>query len=73
MEEIAVEFEEVEVFIDKDGRIQLHVKGVKGMSCLDTTKSLEEALGGEVESKEMTSDAYETVQEIVQNRQEEKH
>jgi hypothetical protein len=61
--------EEIEVFIDKDGKVRIEVRGVKGMSCLDLTKDLEEALGGEVEDREMTPEAYETVQEQVQDYQ----
>ena len=61
--------EEIEVFIDKDGQMRIEVRGVKGMSCLDLTKDLEEALGGEVEEREMTPEAYETVQEQVQDYQ----
>ncbi len=61
--------EEIEVFIDKDGKVRIEVRGVKGMSCLDLTKDLEEALGGEVEDREMTPEAYETVQEQVQDHQ----
>lgn len=61
--------EEIEVFIDKDGQVRIEVRGVKGMSCLDLTKDLEEALGGEVEEREMTSEAYATVQEQVQDYQ----
>lgn len=61
--------EEIEVFIDKDGKVRIEVRGVKGMSCLDLTKDLEDALGGEVEDREMTPEAYETVQEQVQDYQ----
>ncbi len=61
--------EEVEVFVDESGRVQIEVHGVKGMGCLDLTKDLEEALGGEVESREMTAEAYATVQEDVEDRQ----
>lgn len=64
-----MELQEIEVFIDKDGKVRIEVRGVKGMSCLDFTKDLEEALGGEVEEREMTPEAYETVQEKVQDHQ----
>ncbi|MCP4538607.1 MAG: DUF2997 domain-containing protein [Chloroflexi bacterium] len=64
-----MKLEEIEVFIDKDGKVRIEVRGVKGMSCLDLTKELEDALGGEVEDREMTPDAYETVQEQVQDYQ----
>jgi hypothetical protein len=64
-----MELQEIEVFIGKDGRVRIEVRGVKGTSCLDLTKDLEAALGGQVESREMTPEAYETVQEQVQDRQ----
>jgi hypothetical protein len=63
-----MEIQEIEVFIDKDGQVRLEVRGVKGMSCLDLTTDLEAALGGEVESREMTPEAYEAVQGQVQDR-----
>ena len=64
-----MEFQEIEVFIDKDGQVRIEVRGVKGMSCLDLTKDLETALGGQIEAREMTPEAYETVQEQVQDYQ----
>jgi hypothetical protein len=64
-----MELQEIEVLIDEDGRVHIEVRGVKGMGCLDLTQDLEEALGGEIESREMTPEAYETVQEQVQDRQ----
>jgi hypothetical protein len=63
-----MELQEIEVFIDKNGQVRIEVHGVKGMSCLDLTEDLEAALGGEVESREMTHEAYETVQEQIQDR-----
>jgi hypothetical protein len=64
-----MELQEIEVFIEKDGQVRIEVRGVKGMSCLDLTKDLEAALGGQVEEREMTPEAYETVQEQVQGYQ----
>jgi hypothetical protein len=64
-----MELQEVEVLIEKDGRVRIEVHGVKGMSCLEITKDLLDALGGEIESQELTSEAYETVQEEVQDQQ----
>jgi hypothetical protein len=63
-----MELQEVDVFIDKDGQVRVEVRGVKGMSCLDLTKALEAALGGQVESREMTAEAYETVSEQAQDQ-----
>jgi hypothetical protein len=64
-----VELQEIDVFIEKDGQVRIEVRGVKGMACLDLTAALEQALGGQVESREMTPEAYETVQEAVQEQQ----
>lgn len=64
-----MEVQEIEVFIDKNGQIRIEVHGVKGMSCLDLTKDLEETLGGEIESREMTPEAYETAQEQERNQE----
>ena len=63
-----MELQEIDVFIDQDGQVRVEVRGVKGMSCLDLTKALEAALGGQVESREMTAEAYETVSEQVQDQ-----
>jgi hypothetical protein len=40
---------ELEVTIDKDGEVQILVKGVEGKRCLLVTKELERLLGGEVD------------------------
>lgn len=54
-----MEMQEIEVYIDKNGKVRIEVRGVKGQSCLDITKALEEALGGEIESREMTPESLE--------------
>ncbi len=51
--------EEIEVTIDKNGQVQLHVRGVKGKKCLDLTRDLEQALGAEVINRELTAEAQE--------------
>ena len=56
-----MEIEEIEVIIDGAGHVELKVHGVKGTGCLDITRPLEEALGGGVESREMTPEAQETL------------
>lgn len=58
-----MELQEVRIAIDKNGRVRVDVGGVKGMKCLDVTRALEEALGGDVE-REMTAEAYEQEQEL---------
>lgn len=64
--------EEIEVIIEKDGRVRIEVRGVKGDACLDLTQALEEALGGEVESREMTPEAYEEARQREQTRQQQR-
>jgi hypothetical protein len=63
-----MELQEIDVFIEKDGQVRIEVRGVKGKACLDLTASLEEALGGQVVSREMTREADEVVQESVGER-----
>ncbi len=49
---------EIEILISPEGEVQIQVKGVKGKSCLDFSKFLEEGLG-DIESREYTSEYYE--------------
>jgi hypothetical protein len=55
--------QEIDVFIDKNGEVRVEVRGVKGEGCLDITRELEKALGGEVASREMTAEAQESASE----------
>jgi hypothetical protein len=61
-----MDLEEIEVIIDKDGQVQIQVRGVNGTTCLDLTRDLEEALGGEVELREMRPEAYEANPQAIQ-------
>jgi len=54
-----MELQEIDVFIDKTGEVRVEVRGAKGGACLDITKGLENALGGEILSREMTAEASE--------------
>ena len=64
----AVEMQEITVVIEKDGQVRVEVRGVKGTSCLDVTKGLEEALGGQVEDRQMTPEAQEVGEEVRQQQ-----
>lgn len=64
-----MELQEIEVIIGPDERVRIQLRGVKGMACLELTAGLEQALGGQVESREMTPEAYEIAQEQVQDRE----
>jgi hypothetical protein len=61
-----MELQEIDVIIDKDGQVRIEVRGVKGAGCLDLTKGLEAALGGQVEDRQMTPEGQEVGQEQVQ-------
>jgi hypothetical protein len=50
---------ELEITISPDGEVRVLVKCVKGQRCVDETKFLEEALGGEVKARELTPEYYE--------------
>ncbi len=56
-----MELEEIEVVIAKDGTVHVQVRGVKGSACLERTKPLEEALGGQIEVRRLTHEAEEVV------------
>jgi hypothetical protein len=53
--------QDIEIVINAKGEVTFVVKGVKGGSCIDETKFLEQALGGEaaVVAQEKTSEYYE--------------
>ena len=53
-----MQLEEIEVTIDKDGKVHIQVHGAKGDTCLALTAGLEAALGGQVEERQMTPEAY---------------
>ncbi len=51
--------QDIEIVINAKGEVTFTVKGVKGGSCLDETKFLEQALGGEVVDQQKTGEFYE--------------
>ena len=53
----------IEVTISPEGKVSMHVQGVEGMSCLEETRELIALLGGEVDSQELTAEAYVEVSE----------
>ena len=64
-----MELQEIDVWIDKSGNVKIEVRGVKGDGCLELTRELEANLGGDVESREMSSEFYESVEESVENQE----
>jgi hypothetical protein len=53
------EKKELEITIGPDGEVKVLVKCIKGASCVEETKFLEEALGNTIESRELTDEYYE--------------
>jgi hypothetical protein len=53
--------QDIEIVINAKGEVTYQVKGVKGGSCFDTTKFLDQALGGDaaILEQEKTSEFYE--------------
>lgn len=49
-----MDFQEIEITIDKNGQVHIHVRGVDGESCLVLTEELEKILGNEVIQREFT-------------------
>jgi hypothetical protein len=59
--------QDIEITISPTGEVSFTVKGVKGSSCVDETKFLEEAMGGVID-RERTAEYYEESQEGYLNR-----
>lgn len=53
-----MEMQELEITIDKEGRVQVAARGVKGEGCRGLTKNIENAVGT-VEEREYTAEYYE--------------
>jgi hypothetical protein len=54
-----MEIQEVEITIGKNGQVEVAVRGVKGLACLEITRDLEKALGGNIILREMSPEALE--------------
>lgn len=52
-----MDLQEIEIVINKKGEVEIHVRGVKGEACLALTHELEQALGGKIILRDMTSEA----------------
>jgi len=64
-----MELQEIEIFINKDGQVEVRVRGVKGTACLDITRPVEEALGAEILLREMTPEAGEPPDQAIDDQQ----
>jgi len=53
-----MEMQELEITIDREGRVQVAVRGVKGEGCTGITKNIENAVGT-VEDRHYIAEYYE--------------
>jgi hypothetical protein len=53
-----MDMQELEIQVDREGNVIVHVKGVKGDDCLLLTRSIEDALG-RVTDRSLTHEHYE--------------
>ncbi len=53
-----MEMQELEITIDRQGKVQVAVRGVRGEGCLGITRNIENAVGT-VEGREYTAEYYE--------------
>ena len=53
--------QDIEIVIGPNGKVEFTIKGVKGSSCVDETRFLEQALGGSgaVTEQQKTGEYYE--------------
>jgi Protein of unknown function (DUF2997) len=58
----------IEITVHPDGKVEMQVQGIAGMDCLPETEDLIRLLGGEVESREMTGEAYQDAEQREQGR-----
>lgn len=58
-----MEMQELEITIDKTGRVQVAVRGIHGEGCLALTKNIENAVGA-VQEREYTAEYYEQPEEV---------
>jgi hypothetical protein len=56
--------QEIEIAISPTGEVSFTVKGIKGASCIDETKFLEQALGGEIQVREPTQEYYDQAEDV---------
>ena len=57
------DLQEIEVTIAPSGELKVEIRGVKGPTCLDFTRGMEELLGGEVIGRHLTPEYDEQPQE----------
>lgn len=59
----------IELKISPKGEVQIHVQGVQGEGCLELTKPLEDALGGQPVDRQFTEEYAEQAIEQINQQQ----
>jgi acetyl-CoA carboxylase beta subunit len=59
----------IEVTIEPDGNVQIHIQGIKGTACLAETEALLALLGGKVLEQGFTIEMYEDAQQEQYNQE----
>lgn len=65
---------ELDITIDKTGKVQVHIQGIKGKNCMEIAKILQQIVGKMVNTKQ-TAEFYEPESKVatdinLENRQE---
>lgn len=55
-----MEIQEVMLTIHPNGQVEISVRGIKGNTCLEITKTLEEALGNHLVERKLTAESQDT-------------
>jgi len=55
--------EELEIEIDEFGETKVHIKGIKGKSCMEYAKLLEQVIG-KIKEQQLTGEYYEPEREV---------
>jgi hypothetical protein len=58
----------IEIAVGSDGKVEMRVNGIPGMDCLAQTEDLVRLLGENVDSQELTAEAYQDVEQRQQDR-----
>ncbi len=55
-----MEIQEVELTIHPNGQVEISVRGMKGVACVEVTQALEQALGNRILERKMTAESQES-------------
>ncbi len=57
---------ELDIEIDPQGRVKVHVKGAKGKKCLEYVELFQQILQGKVVEQQLTGEYYEQTVEVTE-------